>query len=132
MSARPRSPMQGIGELPLGVALLAIVIGLFGLFVVVLGLAFLFVAAGALLGGVGVASVFGFTGTAAGIVLVIIGLIILGTAVGLWNQELWALVLAGIVLLFYAAVEFVAAAWFGLLVVVVLLVYLVAVSRHFD
>jgi hypothetical protein len=124
--------MQNIGRLPFGVAILAVLIGLFGLFVLLLGLAFLFVAAGASLGGIGIASVFGFTGTVAGIIIAVIGLVILATAVGLWNQELWALVLAALVLIFYAIVEFVASAWLGLAIVVLLLVYLGAVSRHFD
>jgi hypothetical protein len=42
------------------------------------------------------------------------------------------LALAIIVLLFYGVVEFVSGAWLGLLVVSVLLIYLVAVSSHFD
>jgi hypothetical protein len=124
--------MQNIGQLPLGVAILAVLIGLFGLFVIILGLAFLFVAAGFLLGGVGVASVFGYTGTIAGLIILVIGAIIFGTAIGLWNQELWALVLAILVLIFYAIVEYVSSAWFGLVIVVLLLIYLVAVSSHFD
>ena len=124
--------MQNIGQLPLGVAILAVLIGLFGFFVIVLGLAFLFVAAGFLLGGVGVASVFGYTGTIAGIIILITGLVILGTAIGLWNQELWALVLAIIVLLFYGVVEYLSHAWVGLVIIVLLIVYLAAVSKHFD
>jgi len=124
--------VQNIGQLPLGVAILAVLIGLFGFFVIVLGLAFLFVAAGFLLGGVGVASVFGYTGTIAGIIILITGLVILGTAIGLWNQELWALVLAIIVLLFYGVVEYLSHAWVGLVIIVLLIVYLAAVSKHFD
>ena len=57
-----RTPMQNIGQLPLGVAILAVLVGIFGLFVVILGIAFLFVAAGFLLSGLGIANVFGYTG----------------------------------------------------------------------
>jgi hypothetical protein len=124
--------MDNIGSLPLGVAILAVLIGIFGFFVVVIGLALLFVSAGYVIAGVGVATVFGYTGTIAGIIVLIIGLIILGTAVGLWNQELWALVLAILVLLFYGIVEYLSSAWLGLVIVVLLIVYLAAVSTHFD
>jgi hypothetical protein len=124
--------VSNLGQLPLGVAILAVLIGIFGFFVLLIGLLFLFVAAGVALGGVGVTSVFGVTGTVAGIIIAIIGLVILAVAVGLWNQELWALVLAILVLLFYGVVEYLSAAWVGLLIVVLLLVYLGAVSRHFD
>jgi hypothetical protein len=124
--------MQNIGSLPLGVAILAVLVGLFGFFVILIGLALLFVSAGYVIAGVGVASVFGYTGSVAAIIVIIIGLIILGTAVGLWNQELWALVLAILVLLFYGVVEYLSSAWLGLVIVVLLVVYLAAVSSHFD
>jgi hypothetical protein len=114
------------------VAIIAVLVGIFGFFVLVGGLLLLASAAGYALGGVWVTSVFGTTGTIAGIIISIIGLVILAVAVGLWNQELWALVLAILVLLVYAAVEFVAAAWLGLLIVVLLLIYMVAVAKHFD
>ncbi|MGD0588795.1 MAG: hypothetical protein ABSA63_08410 [Thermoplasmata archaeon] len=121
-----------IGQLPLGVAILAVLIGIFGFFVIVLGLLLLLGAAGVAFGGLGLVSVFGTTGTIAGAIVLIIGVIILGVAVGLWNQEMWALVLAILVLLVYGAVDFLASSWLGLVIVVVLLVYLVAVARHFD
>lgn len=127
-----RVTMESIGGLPLGVAILAVLIGIFGFFVIILGLLLLFAAAGVVLGGVGVASVFGMTGTIAGIIVLIVGIIILGVAVGLWNQELWALVLAILVLIFFGVVDFVASSWLGLVIVVLLLVYLVAVASHFD
>jgi uncharacterized membrane protein len=76
--------------------------------------------------------VFGTGGAIAGLIVLIIGAIILAVATGLWDQELWALALAIIVLLFYGAVEFVSQAWLGLIIVAALLIYLVAVSNHFD
>ncbi|MGP8110030.1 MAG: hypothetical protein ACLQD9_04905 [Thermoplasmata archaeon] len=123
---------SGIGRLPLGVAIIAILVGIFGFFILLGGLLLLISAAGYAVAGIGVTGVFGTTGTIAGIIVAIIGLVILGVAVGLWNQELWALVLAILVLLFYGAVEFFASAWFGLLIVVLLVVYMVAVAKHFD
>jgi hypothetical protein len=123
---------SSIGNLPLGVAIIAVLVGIFGFFVLVGGLLLLVSAAGYALGGVWVTGVFGTTGTIAGIIISIIGLVILGVAVGLWNQELWALVLAILVLLFYGAVEFFSAAWLGLLIVVLLIVYMAAVAKHFD
>jgi hypothetical protein len=124
--------MRNIGQLPLGVAILAVLIGIFGFFILLLGVLLLLSVAGLALGGLGITSVFGVTGLVAGLVIVIVGAVILAVATGLWDQELWALVLAILVLLFYGFVEFSNGSWFGLLIVVLLLVYLVAVSRHFD
>jgi hypothetical protein len=121
-----------IGRLPLGVAILAVLIGLFGAFVLIVGLFVLFVSAGIALAGVGSTSVFGMTGTIAGVIGTLIGVVILTVAGGLWNQELWALALAIIVLVFYGIVDFVSNAWLGLLIVMALVVYLAAVSDHFD
>jgi hypothetical protein len=122
---------SNIGGLPLGVAILSVLIGIFGFFILILGLLILLGGAG-VFGALGVASVFGMTGTIAGVIVLVIGVIILGVAVGLWNQEMWALVLAVLVLLFYGVVDFLSSSWLGLVIVVILLVYLVAVARHFD
>lgn len=119
-----------IGRLPLGVAILAVLIGIFGFFIFLLGL--LVIVAGIGFGLAGASSVFGYTGAVAGVIILIIGLVILGVAVGLWNQELWALVLAILVLLFYAVITFISASWLAFVIVVLLLVYMVAVSSHFD
>jgi hypothetical protein len=124
--------MASIGGLPLGVAILAVLVGIFGFFILILGLLLMFAAAGVALGGLGVTSVFGMTGAIAGLIVLVVGIVILGVAVGLWNQELWALVLAILVLIFFGVVDFIASSWLGLVIVVLLLVYLVAVARHFD
>jgi len=91
------------------VAILAILIGIFGFFVFVVGLLLLLFGTAIALGG-GTAGVFGFGGAIGGLIVLIIGLVILAVAVGLWNQELWALVLAIIVLLFYGVGEFLSSA----------------------
>jgi hypothetical protein len=120
--------VANVGRLPLGVAILAVLVGIFGFFVLLAGIILLVVGVGI---GLSV-SVLGFTGAIAGLILLLIGAVILAVATGLWDQELWALVLAIIVLLFYGAVEFFSAAWLGFIIVVLLLIYLVAVSSHFD
>jgi len=117
-------------QLPLGVAVLSVLIGLFGVFVLAIGLLSLLLGVGA--GLVGGASVFGFSGFFAGLVSVLIGIVILAVSASLWDQELWALALAIIVLLFYGAVEFFAGAWLGVLLIAGLLAYLIAVSPSFD
>jgi hypothetical protein len=123
---------SNVGGLPLGVAILAILIGIFGFFVLLVGVLALVFGTGLALTGMGTVTAFGFGGAIAGLIVFIIGLVILGVAVGLWNQELWALALAVIVLLLYGVIEFLAMSWVALLIVVFLLVYLFAVSRHFD
>jgi hypothetical protein len=130
MSSAYSGGYANIGRLPLGVALLAILIGIFGFFVLVAGVVLLVFGTGLALASGG--TVFGFGGTVAGLVLLILGIVTLAVAVGLWDQELWALALAILVLLFYGAVEVLDAAWLGALIVAVLLIYLVAVSGHFD
>jgi hypothetical protein len=120
-----------IGRLPLGVAILAILIGVFGFFVLLVGVLLLVFGTAVTLGG-GSVAVFGTAGAIAGLIITIIGIVILAIASGLWNQELWALALAIIVLLFYGVIEFLAQSWLAVLVVGALLVYLVAVSSHFD
>ncbi|HEV2449408.1 MAG TPA: hypothetical protein VGU43_03230 [Thermoplasmata archaeon] len=122
--------MTGIGRLPLGVAILAVLIGIFGFFIFLGGL--LILVFGIALAGSSGATVFGLGGALGGLIVLVIGLVILAVAVGLWNQELWALVLAILVLLFYAAIEYFSGAFFALIIVVLLLVYLIAVSSHFD
>jgi hypothetical protein len=120
-----------IGRLPLGVAILAILIGIFGFFVLLAGVLLLVFGTG-LAVGAGTLTIFGSSGTIAGLVLLLVGVLTLAVASGLWDQELWALALAVLVLLFYGVVEFVDQAWVGFLLVAGLLVYLVAVSGHFD
>jgi hypothetical protein len=119
-----------VGRLPLGVAVLSVLIGIFGFFVFLLGLLVALLGVG--YGLAGGETVFGLGGVAGGLIILLIGIIILAIAYGLWNQELWALVLAIIVLLVYGVIEFVSRSWLGFVIVAILLIYLVAVSSHFD
>jgi hypothetical protein len=119
-----------VGRLPLGVAVLAVLVGIFGFFIFALGL--IVVIAGVGIGLAGGATVFGVGGLLGGLIILVIGAVILGVAFGLWDQELWALALAIIVLGVLGAVEFFSGSWLALLVVVLLIVYLAVVSNHFD
>jgi hypothetical protein len=120
-----------IGRLPLGVALLALLIGIFGFFVLLVG-ALLLVFGTSIAFGTGSVTVFGTGGALAGLVILIVGIVILAVAAGLWDQELWALALAIIILLFYGIVELLAQSWIAVLLIAALLAYLVIVSSHFD
>jgi hypothetical protein len=129
----------GTPSLPLGVAVIAVLLGLFGALVLVGGLVvILAVTLGTAT--MGWATTFG-VGLIAGLIAFVIGAIVLAIAFGLWDQELWAFVLALIV-------TGLAVFWFigrplydggGLasienlpaLVSGVLFVYLLAVEDHF-
>lgn len=116
--------------LPIGVAILAVLIGIVG---------FLFILAGVLLAALGIGlgisfpAVGSYGGVIVGVVLLVIGLIILGVALGLWHQRLWALVLAIIVFGGYFILDALAGAYFslGAIIALVLVIYLIAVHRHF-
>ncbi|MGI0052807.1 MAG: hypothetical protein ACREC5_07435 [Thermoplasmata archaeon] len=126
--------MAGAGassKLPLGVAVLAILIGVVGLLYVISGLLLI----------LGFAALFGFTlsaGLVGGLVALVVGIVLLVVASGLWDLELWALALAVLVLLFLLAENafriFTGAGGssLALLIEVVLLIYLIAVSSHFT
>jgi hypothetical protein len=114
---------------PIGVAILAVLIGIVG---------FLFIVAGVLLAfagiafGVSIPQVASYGVLVAGIIVLIIGLIILGVALGLWHQRLWALVLAIIVVGAYFVLDTLAADFsIGWILSLILLIYLIAVHRHF-
>ncbi len=125
-------PPQSIGRLPLGVAILAILIGIVAFFYLIVAIfAFLSVALFHvyLIAGVGLL---------AAVITFILAIILFVVAGGLWNQRLWALALAIIVVLILLAesvyglyvgrsVSLVAAIIEGLL-----LIYLIAVSGHFS
>ncbi|MFZ1023028.1 MAG: hypothetical protein WAN87_02710 [Thermoplasmata archaeon] len=119
---------------PLGVAILAVLIGIYGFVVFLLGL---FLAVGSSIGvqygGGNLFGHFGFSGVLGGLIVLIVGLIILGLAVGLWHLRMWALVLTLIFLIFEMVSYGLAGAFitFGFIVALLLAIYLIAVSRHF-
>lgn len=116
--------------LPIGVAILSVLIGIVG---------FLFIVAGILLAaldlkiGISLPQVGSYGILVVGIILLVIGLIVLGVALGLWHQRLWALVLAIIVFGLYFISDALAGAYFslGAIISLLLVVYLIAVHRHF-
>lgn len=120
---------------PLGVAILAVLIGIYGFLVFLAGL-LLAVGSAALqsISGSSPFHVLGVSGVVAGLIILVIGLIVLGLAVGLWHLRMWALVLTILFLLFEVVVYGLAGAFvtFGFIVSILLLIYLVAVSGHFS
>lgn len=119
---------------PLGVAILAFLIGLFGFLWVLVGLLILAHQSFSAFTQYGLGSFGPVGGWAAGAIVLVIGLIVLGVAVGLWRLRFWALVLALLVLIaelvvYGIAQEFVSV---GFLLSLILFVYLLAVHRHFH
>ncbi len=120
---------------PLGVAILAVLIGIYGFFIFLIGL---LLAVGssvfAAFGGSNPFHTFGYSGVVGGLIVLIIGLIILGLAVGLWHLRMWALVLTILFLILEVVIYALAGTYatFGFIVAVILLIYLIAVSRHFS
>lgn len=127
VAALSSSPPYG-RSLPLGVAILAVLIGLVGLLYLFLGVVVLFLH----LAASGFLPHFG-GGVLGALVLLVIGIVLLLVARGLWDLELWALVLCILVLGALWVGDLLEGAWFSLggLILLVLLVYLVAVHRHF-
>ena len=121
-------------ERPLGVALLAVIIGLFGALFTIVGL--LLMLASAFLGVYHPTLDFGFhlltsSLLVAGLFLLIFGVIMLALASGLWHLEQWALVLSIIVF----GILFILDLLSGSLTAILwglLLVYLVLVRNHFT
>jgi hypothetical protein len=128
--AAPTGPLAP--SRPLGVAILAVLVGLFGVLLVVAGV--LVLAAVTALSVLGVSSSFaGLHGIALGVVILVIGLVILGVALGLWHLRMWALVLALIITFLYLVSYALAGdfASLGFIFSLILFVYLLAVHRHF-
>lgn len=121
-------------QLPLGVAVLAVLVGLYGFFLTLWGILLaVAVTIPAFFHSFGSGASFGLSGLLYGVVLLIVGLIILGIGVALWRLRLWALVL-GLLFLGFEMVSYAVAGHivsFGFLLSLVIFVYLLAVNRHF-
>jgi hypothetical protein len=125
--AQPTVPSR-----PLGIAVLAVLVGIFGVLLIIAGV--LVLAAVTALSVIGVTSSFaGLHGIVLGAVILIIGLIILAVALGLWHLRMWALVLALIITFLYVVSYGLAGdfASLGFIFSLILFVYLLAVHRHF-
>lgn len=119
------------GSLPLGVAVIAILIGIFAFLLLLVGFVVLtFSTFGAGLEGF---EIFG-AGVVGGLLVILVAVLLFVVAYGLWNQELWALALSIIVVgvLWLSDVFGGRIFSLGALVLLVLLVYLILVHRHFT
>jgi hypothetical protein len=117
-------------SLPLGVAVLAVLIGLFGFVLLLAGVLILTVSIiGYTIPGF---AVFGAT-VLGGALLTIFAIVLPAVAFGLWNTELWALVLSILVVVLLLIGEVVNEGLFalGTILLALRLVYLVAVSGQF-
>jgi hypothetical protein len=118
---------------PLGVAILAVLVGIFGAILIVGGI--LLLTGVVLITFLGVPSSIGGVGGLVGSVIVlIVGLIILGLALGLWHLRMWALVLTLLFVIFELISYGLAGAFvtFGFILALLLFVYLLAVHRQFH
>lgn len=131
--------MNENASLPLGVAVLAVLVGIFGAFLLLAGLVVTLVALFHI-AATGWTTGFG-TGAVSGLITLLFGAIILAVAFGLWDQELWALVLAiiavGAAVVWFIVLPLYTGSGVGSVVNLpaivsgILLIYLVAVSDHF-
>jgi hypothetical protein len=114
------------------VAILAVLVGLLGVLVIIGGV--LVTIAATVPAALGVPhNIIGTQNWVWGVVVLIIGLIILGLALGLWHLRMWALVLT-LIFVFIELVSYaLAGAWvsLGFILSLVLFIYLLAVNRHF-
>jgi hypothetical protein len=121
-----------VSSRPLGVAILAVLMGIFGFLLLLAGILVLAGVTASIF--LGTPTFFGAAGATAGLIFVIFGLIVLAVAYGLYDLRLWALALALLVLIVYLVLYALAGAFFslGFLVSLFLTVYLLAVARHFS
>jgi hypothetical protein len=123
-------------RLPVGVAILAILIGLFGLIELIAGLLLALIAAGLALVGSSASfgTVFFHSAFLSGILLFLLGIVLLVVARSLWELEMWALALTLLILLVIFALDVISGNVLTLWGVVdgILIVYLLAVSGNFS
>jgi hypothetical protein len=122
-------------RVPLGVAILCVALALYGIASIVLAvLVYDHTSIGWLQKSVEAVPTFrGFTGTEATILGLVVGLVAIGTAIGLWRLSLVALVIALLALAAEAALYAIGNNYWSpeFIASVILLVYLLAVSGHF-
>ena len=126
--AAPPPPMPP--SRPLGVSFLAILVGLYGVFLILTGIVVL--AGAAVLGSLAGYHFIGLPLFVVGAIVFVLGIIILASALGLWHLRLWALVLALIVTFIEVVSYALAGSIFGLVIALIIFVYLLAVHRHFH
>ena len=127
----PGTPYVIVPARPLGVAILSVLVGLFGFLMILEGL--LALIRDTRLGILGAG--FGLSGLpvgAVGALTLVLGVIVLAAAVGLWRLHLWAFVLAIVVTFLVVVSSLLTGQILGLILAVVILGYLLAVHRHFH
>ena len=135
MTASPATPYPAAAppmppSRPLGVAILAVLVGLYGVFLILAGIVVL--AGAAVLGSLAGYQFAGLPLFAVGAIVFILGIVILAAALGLWHLRLWALVLARIVTFIEVVSYGLAGAILGLAIALIIFVYLLAGHRHFH
>jgi hypothetical protein len=119
-------------SVPLGVAILAVLVGILGFFILIGGILLLAgVAVGSFLG---VPAFFGVGGLLLALIVTVLGIIVLAIAFGLWNLNIVALVLAVLFTLFEMVVYGLAGDFLsvGFILSLIVFVYLLAVSNRFS
>ena len=133
MTAQPTPQYAPAPSRPLGVAILAVLVGLYGILLILAGV--LVLAGVAATHFLGIPTGFaGLSAFAVGVIVLIVGLIILGLALGLWHLRMWALVLTLLFVIFELISYGLAGAFvsLGFILALILFVYLLAVHRHFQ
>ena len=120
-------------SLPLGVAVLSILVGLYGFLLFVVGLLLFVPSVDLGRYHVGLPATLSLTPHEFAALVTVLGLILIGIGVALWRLRLWALVL-GLLFLIYLMVSYALVHDFeslGFVLSLVIFLYLVAVNRHF-
>jgi len=133
VTAQPTPQYAPAPSRPIGVAILAVLVGLYGLLLILAGV--LVLAGVAATHFLGIPTGFAGLGAfAVGVIVLIVGLIILGLALGLWHLRMWALVLTLLFVIFELISYGLAGAFvsLGFILALILFVYLLAVHRHFQ
>ena len=115
---------------PLGVSILAVLVGLYGVFLILAGIVVL--AGAAVLGSLAGYHFIGLPLFAVGAIVFVLGIIILAAALGLWHLRLWALVLALIVTFIEVVIYGLSGSILGLAIALIIFVSLLAAHRHFH
>lgn len=127
----PAGYMPMPAKRPIGVTIIAILSFLAGLLEVFGGLALLAVAGLGAAAGAGMGMLAAFAGILGG-VLLLVGLITLAVAIGLWRMRSWAWWVALIVNVISILVSIGLESWISLVFPVILVIYLVAIRDKFG
>jgi lysylphosphatidylglycerol synthetase-like protein (DUF2156 family) len=119
---------------PLGVTILAILSGLGGLGEIVAGFALIGVAAlgATALAGAGIPAWIAGLAAVLGAVILILGLVTLVVAIGLWRMRGWAWWVAIVVNILSIILNAATLSWFGVIIPLIIVIYLVVIRDKFG